>query len=91
MDIYLLRHGIAEDARPGISDSDRALTREGRDKLRRVLKRAQEAGDVRPDATFDDIFRMVIGMTMVAFIEDGQRERVLDMAFDGLRRQPSAS
>ncbi len=44
MDVYLLRHGIAEDARPGTSDSDRALTREGRDKLRRVLKRAHEAG-----------------------------------------------
>jgi phosphohistidine phosphatase len=40
MQIYLLRHGIAEDARPGTSDSDRALTPEGIDKLRRVLKRA---------------------------------------------------
>jgi len=41
MQIYLLRHGIAEDARPGLADADRALTTEGRDKLRRVLKRAQ--------------------------------------------------
>jgi phosphohistidine phosphatase len=40
MQIYLLRHGIAEDARPGLSDADRALTPEGKDKLRRVLKRA---------------------------------------------------
>jgi len=40
MQLYLLRHGIAEDARPGMSDSDRALTSEGKDKLRRVLKRA---------------------------------------------------
>jgi phosphohistidine phosphatase len=40
MQIYLLRHGIAEDARPGASDADRSLTPEGREKLRRVLKRA---------------------------------------------------
>jgi phosphohistidine phosphatase len=40
MQIYLLRHGIAEDARPGMADADRALTPEGKEKLRRVLKRA---------------------------------------------------
>jgi phosphohistidine phosphatase len=44
MQIYLLRHGIAEEARPGSSDADRALTSEGRDKLRRVLKQARRAG-----------------------------------------------
>jgi phosphohistidine phosphatase len=44
MEIYLLRHGIAEDARPGVSDAERALTPEGREKLRRVLKRARAAG-----------------------------------------------
>lgn len=38
MQIYLLRHGIAEDTRPGGSDSERALTPEGKDKLRRILK-----------------------------------------------------
>jgi phosphohistidine phosphatase len=43
MQIYLLRHGIAEDARPGLSDADRALTPEGKDKLCRVLKRAAVA------------------------------------------------
>jgi phosphohistidine phosphatase len=41
--IYLLRHGIAEDGKPGRPDSERALTSEGRDKLRRVLKRARTA------------------------------------------------
>ncbi len=44
MQIYLLRHGIAEDAAPGHADADRALTHEGKDKLRRVLKRARAAG-----------------------------------------------
>jgi phosphohistidine phosphatase len=38
MQIYLLRHGIADDTRP---DAERALTVEGREKLRRVLGRAK--------------------------------------------------
>lgn len=40
MQIYLLRHGIAENGRPGTPDSERALTAEGKEKLRRVLKRS---------------------------------------------------
>lgn len=49
MQIYILRHAIAEDAPRGGSDADRALTREGKEKLRRVLQCAHEAG-VRPGA-----------------------------------------
>lgn len=48
MEIYLLRHGIAEDAPAGKRDADRALTPDGRKKLRAVLKRAQAAG-VEPE------------------------------------------
>ena len=44
MEIYILRHGIAEDSQPGQSDSERALTSEGRKKLGRVLRVAREAG-----------------------------------------------
>lgn len=47
MEILLLRHGIAEDARPGQADADRALTREGKQKLRALLRRLARAG-VRP-------------------------------------------
>lgn len=36
MHIYLLRHGIAEDAGPGVADHDRALTDEGWRRLRRA-------------------------------------------------------
>ena len=43
MEIYLLRHGIAEDHADG-GDAQRALTDEGRKKLRRVLERAEKAG-----------------------------------------------
>jgi phosphohistidine phosphatase len=45
--VYVLRHGIAEDATPGGSDASRALTAEGKQKLRTVLEGAREAG-VRP-------------------------------------------
>jgi phosphohistidine phosphatase len=44
MEIYILRHGIAQDGRPGHPDSERALTPEGRTRLRAVLRRAREAG-----------------------------------------------
>jgi phosphohistidine phosphatase len=38
MQVYLLRHGIAEEARIGMSDSDRELTTEGRARLRETLR-----------------------------------------------------
>ena len=43
MYIYILRHGIAEDSQSGQSDSGRALTTEGKKKLRNVLRVASEA------------------------------------------------
>jgi phosphohistidine phosphatase len=53
MQIYLLRHGIAEDSTP---DSERALTAEGREKLRRVLARARSA-DVSPSLILSSPYR----------------------------------
>lgn len=47
MEIYILRHGIAEEPKSGAPDADRALTDIGREKLRAVLEQAREAG-VRP-------------------------------------------
>ena len=44
MQVHLLRHGVAEDGQPGQSDADRALTQEGRKKLRQVLQTAAKAG-----------------------------------------------
>jgi len=44
MQIYVLRHGTAEDRKPGHPDAERALTGEGREKLVRVLRRARAAG-----------------------------------------------
>jgi phosphohistidine phosphatase len=44
MELYLLRHGIAEDRAPSGRDADRRLTEEGKKKLRNVLGRAHKAG-----------------------------------------------
>ncbi len=56
-----------------------------------LLRRAQEAGEVRPDATFADVGRMVSGIAAIPSAEAGQVERILDIALDGLRyRAPGA-
>jgi len=65
MQIYLLRHGIAEEARPGFPDPERALTSEGRDKLRRVLKQARRAG-VAPSLILSSPYRRALETADVA-------------------------
>ena len=44
MELYVFRHGIAEDAQPGRPDPNRALTDEGRKKIAEVVKAARRAG-----------------------------------------------
>lgn len=44
MEVYLLRHGIAEVRRPGRADEKRVLTEKGRERLRAVLEVARNAG-----------------------------------------------
>lgn len=44
MELYLFRHGIAEDGGPGTPDSARELTDEGREKTADVLKMARRGG-----------------------------------------------
>ena len=65
MHIYLLRHGIAEDAPPGRPDAERALTSEGREKLRRVLQRAR-AADVTPSLILSSPYRRAVETADVA-------------------------
>jgi AcrR family transcriptional regulator len=50
-----------------------------------LFARAQQAGEIRPDAAFDDVLRLVSGLSSAVFIDDDQRRRVLDIALDGLR------
>jgi phosphohistidine phosphatase len=49
MRIYFLRHGVAEDWRPGITDAERRLTVEGVEEMR-VIARAIRALGLRFDA-----------------------------------------
>jgi phosphohistidine phosphatase len=44
MELYLLRHGIAEARRPGRADEKRQLTEKGRQRLRLILGVARNAG-----------------------------------------------
>jgi AcrR family transcriptional regulator len=56
-----------------------------------LVERAQEAGVVRADTNFADIGRMVAGIAMVPTADPGQKERLLDLALDGLRYRPDGS
>jgi len=50
-----------------------------------LFDRAQRAGEAREDMTFDDLLRMVAGITATNFVDDVQRDRVLTVALDGVR------
>jgi AcrR family transcriptional regulator len=50
-----------------------------------LFQRAQAAGEVRPDLTFDDLVLMLSGLTSATFTGDEQRERVFRIALDGIR------
>jgi phosphohistidine phosphatase len=65
MQIYLLRHGLADDAKSGQPDSERPLTGEGREKLRRVLKRARSA-DLDPSSILSSPYRRAMETAGVA-------------------------
>src|SRR3954452_5893044 len=56
MEIYILRHGIAEEATRAMKDADRALTSEGVEKLETVLRRARAAG-VEPSTILTSPYR----------------------------------
>ena len=65
MQLYLLRHGIAEDRASTGRDADRRLTDEGRDKLRRVLERAHSVG-VRPSLILSSPLRRALETAEIA-------------------------
>jgi phosphohistidine phosphatase len=65
MQLYLLRHGIADDGRPGQADSERALTSEGKKKLRGVLKLAKEV-HVQPALIISSPYRRALETAAVA-------------------------
>lgn len=50
-----------------------------------LVERAQRAGVVREDTSFQDVGRMVAGIAMVPTTDDDQKTRLLELALDGLR------
>lgn len=55
-----------------------------------LLKRAQDAGEVRPDVEFSEVMHMVMGIAKVPTNDPGQIEHILRIALDGLRFRPQA-
>ena len=50
-----------------------------------LLRRAQEAGEVRPDVSIDDVVKMVGGIAKIQGADPATVERILSVALDGLR------
>jgi AcrR family transcriptional regulator len=50
-----------------------------------LLKRAQEAGVVRPDVSFGEVMQMVMGIAKIPTNDRAQTEHILRIALDGLR------
>jgi len=77
MQLYILRHGIAEDGKPGGDDSDRALTSEGKKKLREILQVAQKAG-VSPTLIVSSPYRRAVETARAAVDVLGYKDKVLE-------------
>lgn len=76
MELYLLRHGIAEDRAASGRDADRKLTEEGREKLRKVLERAHAAG-ARPSMILTSPYRRALETAEIAAHELGYEGKLL--------------
>jgi phosphohistidine phosphatase len=76
MELYLLRHGIAEEHSATGHDADRRLTEEGREKLRRVLKRAASAG-VSPSLIISSSYERALETAEIAAAELGCKGKIL--------------
>jgi hypothetical protein len=50
-----------------------------------LLRRAQDAGIVRPDVEIADVIQMVIGIAKIPAADPRQTERMVRIALDGLR------
>lgn len=55
-----------------------------------LLRRAQDAGAVRPDATFAEVMQMVMGIAKIPTGDQAQVAHILRIALDGLRYNPAA-
>jgi AcrR family transcriptional regulator len=53
-----------------------------------LLKRAQDAGVVRPDVNIAEVIQMVVGIAKIPASDPAQTEHILRVALDGLRYRP---
>jgi AcrR family transcriptional regulator len=53
-----------------------------------LLKRAQDAGVVRPDVEFSQVMHMLVGIAKIPTSDPGQIDHILHIALDGLRYTP---
>jgi phosphohistidine phosphatase len=65
MELYLFRHGHAEEGKPGHSDADRALTDEGRKKVAEVVKAARKSG-VEPSLIISSPYKRAVETARLA-------------------------
>jgi phosphohistidine phosphatase len=72
MELYLFRHGIAEDAGPGLPDPKRALTDEGKRKVAEVVKAARRAG-VEPSLVVSSPYVRAVETAQIAIEGFGYR------------------
>jgi phosphohistidine phosphatase len=98
MQIYLLRHGIAEDRRPGRPDAERALTEEGKEKVRRVARRGRSGG-CEPSLVLSSPYRRAVETAEIAAEVLGYKGKIVRLkafepeasphdAWDELRGRP---
>ena len=76
MDVFLLRHGIAEDAKPGMDDAARALTAEGRSKLRALLTQVANA-KATPSLILSSPLKRAIQTAEIAAKSLGYKEKII--------------
>jgi phosphohistidine phosphatase len=79
MEVYLLRHGIAEDRSETGHDTDRRLTDEGRTKLRHVMERAHSAG-VQPSLILSSPLRRALETAEIAAHQLGYEGKIVRIA-----------
>ena len=76
MELYILRHGIAADAQPGLADSARELTSEGREKVAAVARMARKAG-VEPSLILTSPYVRAVQTAKIAAEELGYSGHLL--------------
>ncbi|MGW6356058.1 TetR/AcrR family transcriptional regulator [Streptomyces sp. NPDC055092] len=86
---YTVTKRAIRDALSGESDIFIACRRAMLDAGEPLLLRAQAAGEVRSDMSFDDLLRLISGVTGAAYVDTEQRDRVFGITLDGMRTRPA--